>query len=270
MQKIRLRVLLTAVIAVLALASFTACQGASQNQETSQQTEITPDATPAVEETPVVEEGVTLDEGSLGELEYLITLPKDYDSNADRSWPVLVYLHHSGAGSMSYAKYYKLYQLVEDQGYSFITISPLTKVSWLSNEDDVISIVRNALNKYKADPTKVYITGGSIGGNATWTFAAKHPDLFAAAAPFSSGASTDLAANLIDMPILAFHNKNDSITPVKKTQEMVDAVKNAGGKDIKFTIYEGKDDIKHDSWTKTFKNPDFYKWLLEHTSKNTQ
>ncbi|WEK54385.1 MAG: prolyl oligopeptidase family serine peptidase [Candidatus Cohnella colombiensis] len=263
MQKIRMRVLLTAVIAVLALASITGCQGASQKQETPQQSEITADAT------PTVEKSVTMDEGNLGNLQYLITLPKDYDPNADHTWPVLVFLHAADAGTMGWAEYFKLYQLVEDQGYSFITISPVATKSWLSNEDDVISIVRNALNKYKADPTRVYLTGGSMGGDATWTFAAKHPDLFAAAAPISSGSSTDLAASLVDMPIWAFHNKYDIIVSITRTQEMVDAVKKAGGKEVEFTIYEFKDGNKHDSWTRTYKNPDFYQWLLNHTNTNT-
>ena len=32
-----------------------------------------------------------------------------------------------------------------------------------------------------------------------------------------------------------------------------------GGASIKFTVYPG---VGHDSWTRTYNNPDFYKWLL--------
>jgi len=42
---------------------------------------------------------------------------------------------------------------------------------------------------------------------------------------------------------------------------MVDAVKKAGAKDVKLTIYP---EAEHDSWTETYKNPGVYEWLLAH------
>ena len=42
---------------------------------------------------------------------------------------------------------------------------------------------------------------------------------------------------------------------------MVDAIQRAGGKKVKLTVYP---EARHDSWTKTYDNPDIYKWLLQH------
>jgi len=40
---------------------------------------------------------------------------------------------------------------------------------------------------------------------------------------------------------------------------MVDALKKCGGK-VRFTVYP---DAGHDAWTKTYGNPEFYKWFLQ-------
>jgi predicted peptidase len=50
---------------------------------------------------------------------------------------------------------------------------------------------------------------------------------------------------------------------IEGSQKMVDALKAAGG-DVQFTIYPG---VGHDSWTKTYDNPELYKWLLKQKRK---
>ena len=44
---------------------------------------------------------------------------------------------------------------------------------------------------------------------------------------------------------------------------MVKAVNGTGGK-AKLTVYP---DASHDSWTKTYENPELYEWLLKHRLK---
>ena len=46
---------------------------------------------------------------------------------------------------------------------------------------------------------------------------------------------------------------------ISSDQEMVDALKKNGG-DPKLTVYP---DARHDSWTETYNNPEFYEWLLK-------
>ena len=47
-------------------------------------------------------------------------------------------------------------------------------------------------------------------------------------------------------------------------QEMVDAIKAAGG-NVKFTSYPG---VGHDSYTRTYANPELYRWFLGHKRGN--
>lgn len=42
---------------------------------------------------------------------------------------------------------------------------------------------------------------------------------------------------------------------------MVDAVKQAGNQDVKFTRYP---DAGHDCWTESYNNPELYDWFLQH------
>ena len=47
---------------------------------------------------------------------------------------------------------------------------------------------------------------------------------------------------------------------------MVDALKKAGH-EVKFTVYP---DAGHDSWTKTYNNPELYKWFLAHKRRGAK
>lgn len=48
---------------------------------------------------------------------------------------------------------------------------------------DALEVMENAKNIYKPDPTKIYLTGHSMGGHGTWYLGATYPDKFAAIAP---------------------------------------------------------------------------------------
>ena len=45
---------------------------------------------------------------------------------------------------------------------------------------------------------------------------------------------------------------------------MVDAIKKAGGKNVKLTLYPG---VNHNSWSRTYANGKVYEWLLSHSTK---
>ena len=76
--------------------------------------------------------------------------------------------------------------------------------------------------------------------------------------PICGGGNPADASKLARLPIWVFHGAKDSVVPLRRSAEMVDALKAAGG-NPKFTVYpEGE----HDAWTETYDNPEFYRWLL--------
>ena len=89
----------------------------------------------------------------------------------------------------------------------------------------VAEILRKTIGDYSVDQDRVYLAGVSSGGNGCWEIAMRHPDLFAAVVPMGSGGG-DLsrAANLVNIPIWAFHSLEDKSTPPVGTQQMAAAV----------------------------------------------
>jgi dipeptidyl aminopeptidase/acylaminoacyl peptidase len=61
------------------------------------------------------------------------------------------------------------------------------------------------------------------------------------------------------LPFWVFHGDKDGAVPVTESERMVEALKKFGC-DVKLTIYPGVD---HDSWTRTYSNPEIYEWLLK-------
>ena len=114
--------------------------------------------------------------------------------------------------------------------------------------------------KYKVDPDRVYLTGLSLGGFGTWETATQHPERFAAIAPICGGGRPFMARRLKNLPAWVFHGEKDPVVPIKRSEEMVEALKAAGG-DVKFTRYP---EAQHDSWTETYNNPQLYEWFLQH------
>ncbi len=56
----------------------------------------------------------------------------------------------------------------------------------------------------------------------------------------------------------AFHGAKDPLVLPEESEKMVAAIKRAGGSP-RLTIYP---DADHDSWTRTYDNPELYEWLL--------
>lgn len=48
---------------------------------------------------------------------------------------------------------------------------------------DALEVLEHARGRLRHEPTRIYLTGHSMGGHGTWHLAANHPGLFAAAAP---------------------------------------------------------------------------------------
>ena len=192
-------------------------------------------------------------------LNYLLFLPADYGKSR-KSWPLVLFLHGSGESGNDLAKV-KVHgppKLVEANGpFPFILVSPQSPGrGW--NPDVLNALLGSIIKQYRVDKDRVYLTGLSMGGYGTWSLAAAHPEKFAAIAPICGGGNPADAAKLVKIPTWVFHGAKDNTVPLKRSEEMVEALKAAGG-DPKFTIYP---DAGHDCWTATYDNPELYQWLL--------
>jgi predicted peptidase len=127
--------------------------------------------------------------------------------------------------------------------------------------DDLATLLDEVEAKYRVDADRIYLTGLSMGGFGTWDLASNFPDRFAAIAPMCGGGQPEMARRLKYLPIWVFHGDADPSVPVKKSDDMVEALKKVGA-DVKFTKYPG---VGHDCWTQSYANPELYTWFLSHT-----
>jgi predicted peptidase len=199
-------------------------------------------------------------------LDYLIYVPKDYESKP--SWPLLLFLHGAGERGSDLAKVKthgppKLIDAGKD--FPMIVVSPqCPKDRWWTTEQFTLAALLDEVeSRYHVDRDRVYLTGLSMGGFGTWSLAAYMPDHFAAIIPICGGGETMATRRLTKMPTWVFHGAKDGVVPLKRSEDMVAALKQAGG-DVKLTVYP---DAGHDSWTATYDNPEVFEWLLSQTRK---
>ena len=198
------------------------------------------------------------------EMGYLLSLPEGYKTQ--EKWPLLLFLHGSGerGADLELVKMHGPPKLIAGgKKFPFIIVSPQCAKGrgWEPLE---LSALLDELEKtHKVDPDRIYVTGLSMGGFATWELAAFSPTRLAAIAPICGGGEPYWTRRYTHLPTWAFHGAKDEGVPVERTQEMIDAMIKSGGTP-KLTIYP---EAGHDSWTETYNNPEFYEWLL--TQKRT-
>ena len=122
-----------------------------------------------------------------------------------------------------------------------------------------LELLDSVIEQEKCDPRRVYISGISMGGFGTWEALSRRPEFFAAAIPVCGGGDVTQAPKLKDIPIRVFHGSADSVVKVKRSRDMVAAIRAAGGTKISYTEYPGVD---HNSWTATYANHDNLRWLF--------
>jgi predicted peptidase len=217
--------------------------------------------------------------GTAGELKYRLLKPKDY--NANRKYPVVIFFHGAGERGDDNAK-----QLVHGMGnfasdeirqkYPAFVVAPQcpagqqwVNVPWSAPRHDMpkepapslaLSMeLLDALEKeFSIDTARQYVTGLSMGGYATWDAIQRYPDRFAAAAPICGGGDDQAVKEIAKLPIWAFHGDQDTAVKPERSRAMISALKTAGG-EPKYTEYKN---TGHDSWSATYRDPEFYAWLF--------
>jgi len=190
--------------------------------------------------------------------DYLVILPDAYKPT--EALPLLLFLHGSGerGEDVQVVKTHGPFKKLQADRIPMIIVAPqCPKGEWWTPE--VLSgLLSEVEKKYSVDPSRVYLTGLSMGGYGAWSLAAYEPERFAAVAPICGGGEPADARKLVGIPVWAFHGNKDTAVELTKGQAMIDGLKDAGG-DPKFTIYEG---VGHDSWTQTYEDEEFYKWMF--------
>ena len=206
----------------------------------------------------------------------LVYLPPGYDTDPDRSWPLVLFLH--GAGDRG------------DNGLILAQNSPFRFLTGGGSLDAVIvapllaagrpafpaayleGVLDDALARYRVAPGAVAVTGLSMGGEAAYRLARHRSrdvatlavlcgfeaDGFPAATAWGYEPITDPWSRLAGLRVRVIHGRDDRNVPLTAAEAAVSAMRQAGV-DVRFDILEHHD---HDVWSDTYADPAFFRWLL--------
>jgi predicted peptidase len=214
-------------------------------------------------------------------MKYRLYVPSNYDPN--KEYPVIFFLHgagHRGTDNAAPVKgiIFNLFNHKNPQIDDAIVLVPQcpsnyqwvdwpwAKGSYSVDATPESKAMKTALelldmveSEYSTDTDRYYAFGLSMGGFGTWDVIMRHPDRFAAAVTLCGGADPQKAHVLVDMPIWTVHSLDDTGVPVKGTQDMVKAIKDAGGAKI---IYDELNGYNHSIGTLTAKRDEVFEWMF--------
>jgi predicted peptidase len=223
---------------------------------------------------------------------YQVYVPADFSKK--KPWPVILFLHGAGERGadgllqtdVGIAHAIRLHSA----RFPFIIVMPQCgegKV-WVEPEmqAQALAALDSSIKEFHGDRNRLYLTGLSMGGFATWDIAARNPGRFAALVPICSGIRPQkewpqLRVTLVDdpkftdpygevarrignTPVWIFHGDADPAVPVDESRHMAEALKTTNGK-FKYTEYPG---VGHNSWDQAYAEPDLIPWLLEQSLKH--
>jgi predicted peptidase len=211
---------------------------------------------------------------------YRLMQPEGYQ--AEKKYPLVIFLHGAGErGNDNFAQLkHGMRDFASDENrkkYPAFVIAPQcptnqkwVDVDWSKDSSTMpkepapsmqltLELIAALQKEFSIDASRIYITGLSMGGYGSWDALQRHPEIFAAGAPICGGGDPAHAVKFKNVPVWAFHGDQDTAVKVNRSREMIAALK-AAGATPKYTEYPG---VGHDSWSATYKNPEFYTWLFE-------
>ncbi len=215
------------------------------------------------------------DEISKIHIPYRVIEPQNYDPN--KEYPVILFLHGAGYryGSTEDVDFNELQVLTLASSFTFnyewttkaIIVAPqISKNDWWDfgpnlngSLDAAMRIFEKVTSEYSCDSNRYYVTGGSMGGYATWQIAVKYNNIFAAAMPMCGWWNPNDATHLKDMPIRIIHGTADTTVSIEKSKSMYNAIKSAGGQKVVLSLYEG---AEHDVWREAYFDAETWEWLF--------
>jgi len=208
-----------------------------------------------------------------GDFRYLLHLPPGYHDFKSPS-SLIVYLHGAGetGKGLNVLKNRDLWHYakgkIPQEEFPFIVVCPQSGDFGWSPEEVIRfteNFIQDSTRRFRIDSHRIYLTGVSMGGIATFHITSKYPNQFAAIVPVCGGGKVEQAENLINVPIWAFHGNTDDVIPFEYTSGIVDAIRKQGGTQCKFTLLYG---MGHAIAEEVYTRRDLYQWLLLQRKEN--
>jgi predicted peptidase len=215
-------------------------------------------------------------------------------------WPVILDLHGKGPEGLDGLQQTEggIAQAIRNHRAQFPAVVVLPQAQpgrrWLDTDmqDLAMAELGRTMTEVHADPTRVYLTGFSMGGTGAYRLAFRWPTRFAAVVVIAGRVTTfdvktypeadkqadrlanpfvaapdpfaALAQGLRRLPILIAHGDADTTVPIEQSRRVVAALK-AAGADLTYREAPGGGHV--DTAIRTYADPATMAWLLGHRGK---
>lgn len=210
------------------------------------------------------------------EFNYIVIEPKNMDKA--KKYPLFVFLHGAGeredesgvnVESVLAIGLPKLF--LADENIPAVMVAPQCPKDeiWDINTKDLKKFLDKIIEKYPVDEDKVVLTGNSMGGYGTWSFATTYPDMLAGIAPVCGGGIPWRLYGINNMPVKLFHGDADPIVPVVESYKMADQLIRQGANPApELTIFHN---VGHNAWDYAY-TKDLLEWFftLDRRNRPTQ
>lgn len=222
------------------------------------------------------------------ELPGRLFVPQDYDPS--RSYPIVLFFHGSGeTGNNNTSQVGNNINnlLANAKSRDFFIYAPQLYEggnAWnISVVDNAMRMVGNAMDDYNIDPSRLYVTGLSLGGGGTWTATSRYSGVVAAGMPIAGTAGApatnyilNTTSRLVGMPMWVHHARNDGTVGVGLSRNQINAIRKADGNKpaltfptsgqyfyeengLRYTEYASGG---HGIWSSIYNTPAVYDWML--------
>ena len=206
---------------------------------------------------------------SNGSLPYLFSSVAD---DANKPAPLVLFLHgaRDRGNDLNILLKWGLPRFVDVSGplpYVFAAPQLPEGQTWVERESDVIALLDNLIASQPIDPSRVIISGFSLGTAGAWHIAASHPGRFAGLVAVSGRVPktlepTQLAA-LQEIPIQIFQGGKDEKLSIEDTEQIVTTLRQVKGQ-VDFTLLPDGDHFIADE---VYSNPQLQQWLISQSRR---
>ncbi|HVP89977.1 MAG TPA: alpha/beta hydrolase-fold protein [Terriglobales bacterium] len=203
-----------------------------------------------------------------------------------RKYPLVVFLHGAGGSGTDNVKQLQganvfgglVWALPENQQrHPCFVVAPQSDVNWPcviieagqrprlcpgqrlgKGARLAFEIIDKLVAERPIEPSRIYVTGHSMGGAGVWHMIARRPCFFAAAVPVCGLPDFADAVAAARIPVWNFNGALDPIEPAERQRRWIAKIVKAGGDPI-YTEYAG---VEHDSFEWAYTEPALVQWMF--------
>jgi predicted peptidase len=215
--------------------------------------------------------------GPQGPLPYRLLLPRSYDPA--RSYPLLTVLH--GRGERGSDNVCQLANGVDRFLLGFARFAECIAIAPQCPDDDfwvptdfsapahrmaprmsrplaaAVDLQDEIIRSHRIDTKRLWITGLSMGGFATWELLARFPGRFAKALPICGGADLSTLPTVLSTPVRTVHGGEDQVVLTRRSRDIAAEAERLGHP-IPYTEYPG---VRHNAWDSAWADDELWEWM---------